>query len=138
MDNETLLAAIIYCEAGNQDYCGQVAVGLVITNRMRSSSFPNKMKEVIYAKTQFQPCRDGSLKRVLNNPALISETSRNAAKEVIRLYNANSYKLTLPDGKVTYLKDYYFFMTKAAYVRLGLKSKYRVLKDHVFFKTWER
>ena len=42
-----LLAAIIYCEAGNQPYIGQVAVGNVVMNRVKSSVFPNTILEVI-------------------------------------------------------------------------------------------
>ena len=35
-DEVTLLAAIIQCEAGNEIYEGQVAVGAVVMNRVRS------------------------------------------------------------------------------------------------------
>ena len=50
-----LLAAIIYCEAGNQPYIGQVAVGNVVMNRVKSAVFPNTILEVIYQKRQFSP-----------------------------------------------------------------------------------
>lgn len=45
-----LLACLIYTEAGNQSYKGQVAVGNVITNRVKSSVFSHvdTIKEVIY------------------------------------------------------------------------------------------
>ena len=36
--NQELLASIIYCEAGNQPYEGQVAVGAVIMNRVKRRS----------------------------------------------------------------------------------------------------
>ena len=35
-----MLAAIIYCEAGSEGYDGQLAVGAVVMNRVRSSSYP--------------------------------------------------------------------------------------------------
>ena len=38
--NQELMASIIYCEAGNQPYEGQVAVGAVIMNRVKSGSYP--------------------------------------------------------------------------------------------------
>ncbi len=43
-----LMSAIIFCEAGNQSYEGQLAVGSVIMNRVASSSFPNSISGVIY------------------------------------------------------------------------------------------
>ena len=36
-----LLAAIIQCEAGGEPYSGQLAVGAVVMNRVKSGSFPN-------------------------------------------------------------------------------------------------
>ena len=42
---QELLAALIYCEAGNQPYEGQVAVGAVVMNRVRSGSYPNTISE---------------------------------------------------------------------------------------------
>ncbi|HKM22263.1 MAG TPA: cell wall hydrolase [Lachnospiraceae bacterium] len=56
-----LLACLIYCEAGNQPYEGQVAVGAVVINRMRSAAFPNTMVGVIYAPRQFSPVGSGRL-----------------------------------------------------------------------------
>lgn len=50
--NQELLASIIYCEAGNQPYEGQVAVGAVIMNRVKSGSYPNSIEEVIYQSGQ--------------------------------------------------------------------------------------
>ncbi len=41
------MAAIIYCEAGNQSYAGKVAVGCVVMNRVKSSRFPNTVLRVI-------------------------------------------------------------------------------------------
>ena len=35
------MAAIIYCEAGNQSYAGKMGVGCVVMNRVKSSRFPN-------------------------------------------------------------------------------------------------
>lgn len=56
-----LLANLIYCEAGNQPFDGQVAVGAVVINRMMSRVFPDTMVGVIYAKRQFSPVASGRL-----------------------------------------------------------------------------
>ena len=62
-----VLANIIYCEAGSESYVGKVAVGNVIMNRVKSASQPNTITEVVYAKGQFSPVRNGSLQRALSS-----------------------------------------------------------------------
>lgn len=62
-----LLANIIYCEAGCEPYVGKVAVGNVVMNRVKSDRQPDTISEVIYAKGQFSPVRNGSLERALRN-----------------------------------------------------------------------
>lgn len=57
-EDQKLLASIIFCEAGNQPYEGQVAVGAVIMNRVRSGVYPNSISEVIYQSGQFWPGDD--------------------------------------------------------------------------------
>ena len=64
-DDLSLLAAIIYCEAGNQSREGKVAVGAVVLNRVASSSFPNSIHDVIYQSGQFTPAYSGSLASAL-------------------------------------------------------------------------
>lgn len=56
-----LLANLIYCEAGNQPYEGQVAVGAVVINRVLSSRYPDTVTGVIYQYKQFSPVLDGHL-----------------------------------------------------------------------------
>ena len=62
---QELLAALIFCEAGNQPYEGQVAVGAVVMNRVRSGAYPNSIAEVIYQSGQFTPAMTGWLDTVL-------------------------------------------------------------------------
>lgn len=62
-----LLANLIYCEAGNQPYEGQVAVGSVVINRVLSSVYPNTVSGVIYQYKQFSPVLDGHLALALAN-----------------------------------------------------------------------
>lgn len=56
-----LLANLIYCEAGNQPYDGQVAVGAVVINRVLSSVYPDTVVGVIYQNKQFSPVASGRL-----------------------------------------------------------------------------
>ena len=63
--DKRLLAALIFCEAGNQPYEGQVAVGAVVMNRVNSGVYPNSISEVIYQSGQFTPAMTGWLDSVL-------------------------------------------------------------------------
>ena len=60
-----LMASIINCEAGGESYQGQVAVGIVVMNRVRSKQFPNTIRKVIYQRGQFSPVRNGMLRKKL-------------------------------------------------------------------------
>lgn len=64
-DDVSLLAALIYCEAGNQSREGKVAVGAVVMNRIASGSYPGSIREVIYQSGQFSPAGSGWLDQVL-------------------------------------------------------------------------
>jgi len=61
-----LLAALIQCEAGVKDYEGQLAVGAVVMNRVRSAAYPNTISGVIYASGQFTPALNGKVAAVYN------------------------------------------------------------------------
>lgn len=56
-----LMAAAINGEARGEPYLGQVAVGAVILNRVRHSSFPNTIAGVIYQPGAFDAVRDGQI-----------------------------------------------------------------------------
>ena len=62
-----LLAALIYCEAGNQSMEGKIAVGQVVMNRVASSSFANSIHDVIYESGQFTPASSGWLDSVIGS-----------------------------------------------------------------------
>ena len=74
-----LLAAIIECEAGGEPYVGQVAVGNVVMNRVKSPLFPNTVLEVIYQNRQFSPVGSGRYAVVLARGA--NESCYNAARD---------------------------------------------------------
>ena len=76
---QELLAALIFCEAGNQPYDGQVAVGAVVMNRVRSGSFPNTITDVIYQSGQFTPAMTGWLDSVLASDGYTDSAMQAAA-----------------------------------------------------------
>lgn len=67
--NVNLLARLIYGEARGEPYTGQVAVGAVVMNRVKSSSFPNSISGVIYASGAFDAVRDGQINLAPNSDA---------------------------------------------------------------------
>ncbi len=87
-DEVTLLAALIQAEAGNQPYEGQVAVGAVVMNRVRSGRY-SSIAAAIYAPGQFGVVSNGTIGNYLNNP---KASCRQAAQEAIGGYtNVGSY-----------------------------------------------
>ena len=56
-----LLTRLIYGEARGESYVGQVAVGAVVMNRVRSASFPNTISGVIYQSYAFTAVDDGQI-----------------------------------------------------------------------------
>lgn len=85
-----VLAAIIQMEAGNQPYEGQLAVGAVVMNRVRSGSYPNTIADVIFAPGQFPPAHTDRFQQVLANGPKAS--CMQAAKEALNgVSNIGSY-----------------------------------------------
>lgn len=113
-----LMAAIIQAEAGGESYAGQLAVGTVIMNRVKSSLFPNTLSGVIYQKNQFQPVRDGHLALILERGP--NESCTNAAKQVLNGYRSG---------------DWLFFMTKYWADYYGITG-YSMIGNHAFFRNW--
>ena len=72
-----LLARLIYGEARGESYVGQVAVGAVVLNRIKSPSFPNTMSGVIYQKYAFTAVNDGQINLTPN------ETAKKAAMDAL-------------------------------------------------------
>lgn len=67
--NLNLLSRLIYGEARGEPYTGQVAVGAVVMNRVRSSSFPNTISGVIYQSGAFDVVKDGQINLTPNSNA---------------------------------------------------------------------
>lgn len=64
-----LLARVIYGEARGESYTGQVAIGAVVLNRVRHSSFPNTIAGVIYQSGAFDAVSDGQINLTPNSTA---------------------------------------------------------------------
>ena len=78
-NNVNLLSHLIYGEARGESYIGQVAVGAVIMNRVKSSSFPNTIAGVIYQKGAFTAVSDGQI----NVPITQGSTVLKAAQDAL-------------------------------------------------------
>ncbi len=72
-----LLAKTIYAEGRGEPYTGQVAIGAVILNRVRSSAFPNTVAGVVYQKHAFTAVSDGQINLTPN------ETAMRAAQDAV-------------------------------------------------------
>ncbi len=65
-----LLAKTIYAEGRGEPYTGQVAIGAVILNRVRSREFPNTVSGVVYQKHAFTAVSDGQINLTPNDTAM--------------------------------------------------------------------
>ena len=111
VSDRELLACLIFCEAGNQPYIGQVAVGSVVINRMRSAAFPNTMVGVIYQKRQFSPVGSGRLATRLSLGA--TESCYRAADEAMAgsqpVGNCLFFRTVIPQINGTIIGDHVFY-----------------------------
>lgn len=60
-DDVQMLARAIHAESKGEPYEGQVAVGAVILNRVRSADFPNTIAGVVYQPCAFEPVKRGAI-----------------------------------------------------------------------------
>lgn len=72
-----LMAKAIYAEGRGESYTGQVAIGAVIMNRVKSPQFPNTVAGVIYQKGAFTAVDDGQINLEPN------QTAYNAARDAM-------------------------------------------------------
>lgn len=73
-----LLARAINGEARGEPYEGQVAVGAVILNRVKSSSFPNTIAGVIYEPGAFTAVSDGQINVPIQESSTVVKAARDA------------------------------------------------------------
>lgn len=73
-----LLARAINGEARGEPYEGQVAVGAVILNRVKHSSFPNTIAGVIYEPGAFTAVADGQINVPIAEDSTVVKAARDA------------------------------------------------------------
>ena len=110
----TLLARLIYGEARGESYTGQVAVGAVVLNRVKSASFPNTIAGVIYQPYAFTAVSDGQINLSPN------ETARKAAIAAMNGWDPS------------YGAIYYYNPSTATSSWIFSRQTTVVIGDHVF------
>lgn len=73
-----LIARAINGEARGEPYEGQVAVGAVILNRVKSSKFPNTIAGVIYEPGAFTAVTDGQINVPIEEGSTVVKAARDA------------------------------------------------------------
>lgn len=77
-DMVDLLARLINGEARGEPYKGQVAVGAVVMNRVKSSEFPDTISGVIYQKGQFSCVTDGQFNKAIDEDSTVYKAAQEA------------------------------------------------------------
>lgn len=111
-----LLARLIYGEARGESYTGQIAVGAVVMNRVKSSSFPNTISGVIYQPYAFTAVADGQINLTPDSKAI------SAAKEAMNGYDP------------TYGALYYYNPRTATSTWIFSRKTTITIQNHVFAK----
>ena len=109
-----LMAKAIYAEGRGESYTGQVAIGAVIVNRVKSPQFPNTVAGVIYQKGAFTAVDDGQINLEPN------ETAYNAARDAMNGWDP------------TYGCLYYYNPAVATSAWIFELQTVRVIGKHVF------
>jgi len=73
-----LMARAINGEARGESYEGQVAVGAVILNRVKSSEFPNTIAGVIYEPGAFTAVSDGQIDVPIDENSTVYKAAQDA------------------------------------------------------------
>ena len=109
-----LMAKAIYAEGRGESYVGQVAIGAVIMNRVKSSSFPNTIAGVIYQKGAFTAVADGQINLEPN------QTAYNAARDAMNGWDP------------TYGAIYYYNPAKSTSAWIFSRPTVTTIGKHVF------
>ena len=131
-----MLTAMIYCESRGEPYEGQLAVGHVIMNRVRSSKFPNSLEAVLRQGKQFEPAGSGRFDIVLTAywekiPGIIGQSEWNSCQKAAMVC-VNS------DSNVG---ESLFFRTHKPVPQLAENLEaagvpYWIIGNHIFYYSW--
>ncbi|MCH5191678.1 MAG: spore cortex-lytic enzyme [Oscillospiraceae bacterium] len=111
-----LLAKVIAAEARGESYTGQVAVGAVVLNRVRHSSFPDSISGVVYQSGAFSCVRDSNWNVAPN------DTAKKAANDAINGWD--------PTGGAIY----YYNPAKTSSTWMRSRPVTTTIGNHVFCK----
>ena len=115
-NDTTLLAMVINGEARGESYEGQVAVGAVVLNRVRHSSFPNTIAGVVYQPGAFTAVDDGQINKA------IQSSCYNAARDALNGWD--------PTGGAIY----YYNPSTATSSWIRTRPIIKTIGKHVFCK----
>ena len=110
------LSRIIFAESGNQPLEGQMAVGIVVMNRVESPIYPNTVEGVLAQKNQFSTYRSGRL----------ADRTPNASSVI-------AAKLVLDGGVVEEVKDALYFDSCSSSWASRNKECVAVIGNHKFY-----
>ncbi|HHT36892.1 MAG TPA: LysM peptidoglycan-binding domain-containing protein [Firmicutes bacterium] len=110
-EERDLLARLIHAEARGESLEGQIAVGAVVINRVKSDKFPNTITEVIYQKGQFSPISMGTMPKVPQDSAI------EAAERALAGEDPTGGALFFYNPKTTAAPD--FWKTRPVIKRIG-------------------
>ena len=113
-----LIARAINGEARGEPYEGQVAVGAVILNRVKSSKFPNTIAGVIYQSGAFTAVSDCQI----NVPIASNSTVVKAAQDALNGWD--------PTGGAIY----YFNPNTATNKWIWSRPQIKTIGNHIFCK----
>ena len=113
-----LIARAINGEARGETYEGQVAVGAVILNRVKSSKFPNTIAGVIYQPGSFTAVSDGQINVAIDENSTVVK----AAKDALNGWD--------PTGGAIY----YFNPDTATSSWIWSRTQIKTIGKHIFCK----
>ena len=109
-----LMAKAIYAEGRGESYVGQVAIGAVIMNRLKSPSFPKTIAGIIYQKGAFTAVADGQINLEPD------QTAYNAARDAMNGWDP------------TYGAIYYYNPAKSTSAWIFSRPTVTTIGKHVF------
>lgn len=109
-----IMARTIYSEARGESYTGQVAVGAVVMNRIRSPQFPDTIRGVVFQPRAFTAVDDGQFWLTPNRTAYL------AAQDAVRGWDPTGGSL------------YYFNPDTATSAWIWTRSQSVKIGKHIF------
>ena len=138
-----LLSSLIYAEAGNQSYKGMLAVANVVINRAKSKAYwhVNTIKEVIYDNkwsVQFSVTKPKNGKSQLDRALYFYDTGKYPGRNVEIEQKAMNKAIKAARAALSgenNIGDYLCFKVNKSTSAIRSKYQYKILEDHIFYRT---